>query len=73
MKPDSVSRALAQSDQWICGRCGAALETARVTLSYLGASFPADIPVCPKCRTPFISADLALGKMLQIEQGLEDK
>ena len=72
MKPDPVKEAFARSDEWLCD-CGLELETVKVTLSYLGASFPADIPACPKCGAIFIPAEVALGKMLQIEQGLEDK
>ncbi|MEA3283891.1 MAG: hypothetical protein U9Q00_02800 [Synergistota bacterium] len=73
MRSDPVAEAFARSEEWICDQCGVELETAEVTLTYLGASFPAKIPRCPRCGMVFIPSSVALGKMLQVEQGLEDK
>lgn len=56
-----------------CLACNVALETGKVEASYLGQSFPVDLPRCPKCGFVFVSEDLALGKMLKVEQALEDK
>lgn len=57
----------------ICGRCGCALETGKVVVEYLGNRFPVDLPRCPSCGLAFVPEDLALGKMLDVEQALEDK
>lgn len=57
----------------VCLACDVPLETGRVIASYLGQSFPVDLPRCPKCGFVWISEDLAAGKMLKVEQALEDK
>jgi hypothetical protein len=44
-----------------------------VTLTYLEASFPAELYKCAKCGLVYIPEDLALGKMAQVEKTLEDK
>lgn len=59
--------------RWVCGRCGCALETKKVNVSYMGSSFPVDLPVCPQCGQVYISEELATGKMADVEQLLEDK
>jgi hypothetical protein len=45
----------------------------RVVASYLGQSFPVELPRCPSCGFVYVSEELALGKMLKVEQALEDK
>lgn len=57
----------------LCAQCDKPLEIGRVTLTYLGNSFPVSLPKCPSCGRPFIPEDLALGKMLRVEKALEDK
>jgi hypothetical protein len=44
-----------------------------VTLSYMGNRMTADLPRCPVCGFVLISEQLALGKMAEVEQVLEDK
>lgn len=56
-----------------CAKCGKPLEIGRVTLTYLGNSFPVNLPKCPDCGRAFIPEELALGKMLRVEKALEDK
>lgn len=58
---------------WVCGKCGCPLEFREVKVSYLGHGFPEPLPVCPKCGQVFIPEQLAIGKMQQIEQQMEDK
>jgi ribosomal protein S27AE len=58
---------------WRCQRCGEAMVPAPVTLEYLGNQFTADLPRCPQCGLVYISEELALGKMAEVEQLLEDK
>ena len=57
----------------VCAACDVALEPGKVEASYLGQSFPVDLPRCPNCGFVYVSEDLALGKMLKVEQALEDK
>ena len=64
---------LSAADSMVCGRCKGPLEISRVTLTYLGNSFPVSLPKCPSCNQVFIPEDLALGKMLQVEKSMEDK
>jgi hypothetical protein len=58
---------------WICRLCGTPLVPGPVELQYLGNVFKVELPVCPKCSSALISEDLALGRMLEVEQLLEDK
>ncbi len=58
---------------WICGKCKKKLILRKVKVSYLGGNFEVDLMKCPQCNNVFIGEDLALGKMLEVEKGLEDK
>ena len=58
---------------WSCMKCSLPLEMAKVGISYLGNTFPADLLRCPGCGFVFIPEDLALGKILEVERLLEDK
>jgi Zn-finger nucleic acid-binding protein len=44
-----------------------------VELQYMENVFKVELPLCPKCGAVLISEELALGKMLEVEQLLEDK
>ncbi|MFZ7101146.1 MAG: DVU_1557 family redox protein [Peptococcaceae bacterium] len=57
----------------ICDKCGIHLTLGKVTLSYLGSSFPVELYRCPKCDLVYIPENLARGKMDQVEKALEDK
>jgi hypothetical protein len=69
----SNSASDSQNAQWTCGKCGAPLETASVNVSYLGSGYPVDLLVCKNCKRPLVPAELALGKMLEVEKLMEDK
>jgi len=58
---------------WICDKCKEKLILQNVKVSYLGGNFEVELMKCPKCNNVFIGEDLALGKMLEVEKGLEDK
>ncbi|NTV35552.1 MAG: hypothetical protein HGA53_01220 [Anaerolineaceae bacterium] len=58
---------------WVCGKCGSQLETASININYLGSSYPVDLLVCKKCKRPLVPANLANGKMLEVEKLMEDK
>jgi hypothetical protein len=57
----------------VCAACDRPLEMGKVQASYLGQSFPVELPRCPSCGFVYVSEELALGKMLKVEQALEDK
>jgi Zn-finger nucleic acid-binding protein len=58
---------------WICDKCKEKLVKSKVNVTYLGGHFEVELLKCPKCNNVFIGEDLALGKMLEVEKGLEDK
>lgn len=57
----------------LCARCNEALVPRAVTLSYLNAAFPVELPACPVCGMVYIPEELATGKILHVERSLEDK
>jgi NAD-dependent SIR2 family protein deacetylase len=67
-KPD-----LADAKLWKCARCNQQLAIRKVSVSYMGSSFPVDLPVCPECGQVYVPEALALGKMAEVEKTLEDK
>lgn len=58
---------------WKCAACDEELVSTPVELKYLDSLFTVELPACPKCRFVLIPEELALGKMHQVEQLLEDK
>ena len=58
---------------WTCAPCGEPLQPGMVDLHYMENVFKVELPICPKCGAVLISEELALGKMLEVEQLLEDK
>ena len=56
-----------------CCKCGLSFVKANVTAAYLGSEFPIDLWKCPGCGAVYVPEDLALGRMLRVEQALEDK
>lgn len=58
---------------WECDRCGVPLEPASVQVDYLGKAYPVVLLRCPRCNLALVTEDLALGKMAEVEQLLEDK
>ncbi len=59
--------------EWKCGKCGEAMVVGTVTVEYLGNQFTAELPRCPSCGLVLITEEVALGKMAEVEQILEDK
>lgn len=59
--------------EWQCARCQRKLVVGPVNIAYMGNRFTADLPYCPACGKVLISETVALGKMAEVEQLLEDK
>jgi hypothetical protein len=57
----------------VCAKCDQALTPGEVTVTYLDFTFPVELLRCPSCGAAHISEELAIGKMLEVEQMLEDK
>ncbi len=70
MSEDNI---LSPGPELTCLKCGKELMPGKVTVSYLGSEFPVELSICPVCGTVFVPEELAVGKMLQVEQALEDK
>lgn len=62
-----------ESLEWQCHQCRQPLEVKPVMVSYLGNSFNAELPQCPQCGFVFVSEEIAMGKMAEVERILEDK
>lgn len=58
---------------WMCDKCQKALVSQKVKVRYLEGNFEVELLKCPHCNMVFISEDLALGKILEVEKSLEDK
>ncbi len=62
-----------QNMTWICDKCKKKLVLKKVKVRYLGGNFEVELLKCPQCNMVFIGEELALGKMHEVEKGLEDK
>jgi hypothetical protein len=62
-----------EASHWKCLKCDLPLEMREVEVAYMGSKYPVDLPRCPRCGIVFIPEQLAVGKMAEIEQLLEDK
>jgi len=58
---------------WKCSKCDRELEMRKTVFSYLGHTVAHEVPVCPGCGRVFIPAELAEGKMAEVEEQLEEK
>jgi hypothetical protein len=58
---------------WMCRKCNRPLQVGAVTVEYMGNQFTTELPTCPGCGFVLISEALALGKMAEVEQILEDE
>ena len=57
----------------ICTRCNAPLEKSETKFDYLGHKFTHQAPKCPICGMAYVSEELVLGHIAEIETMLEDK
>lgn len=59
--------------EYICAKCAKPLVPGKVIASYLGSEFPIELWKCPDCGKVLVPKELATGRMLKVEQALEDK
>ena len=57
----------------ICNLCQCPLEIKRVDFEYVGHTFFADAPRCPRCGQVYLSEELVKGRVAEVEMELEDK
>jgi Zn-finger nucleic acid-binding protein len=62
-----------QDIPWLCDKCKMELVLHKVKVRYLEGNFEVELLKCPECNMVFIDEELATGKMLEVEKGLEDK
>ncbi|MBV5328882.1 MAG: hypothetical protein JZU65_14840 [Chlorobium sp.] len=62
-----------EATAWQCNQCYQPLQPAKVTVTYLGGSFTVELMACAGCGFILVPENLAVGKMLEVEQLLEDK
>lgn len=62
-----------QQPNLVCCKCQIPLVLGKVTLAYLGSTFPVELYKCAQCGLVYIPEELANGKMKQVEAALEDK
>ncbi len=60
-------------DNLICCKCDVPLVMGKTSFAYLKHHFTAEVPKCPRCGQVYISEELVLGKVAQVETELEDK
>ena len=58
---------------WICGKCGETLVAASVKVRYMGSTLSLELLKCPKCGMAMVTEEVAVGRMAEAEQVLEDK
>lgn len=63
----------AAQTRWRCAPCDRDLQPEKVKITYMGSAFTVELMTCPACGFVLIPEELALGKMHQVEQLLEDK
>jgi len=62
-----------EATAWQFNHCRQPLQPAKVMVTYLGGSFNVELMACPQCGFILVPESLAVGKMLEVEQLLEDK
>ncbi|MEA4855993.1 DVU_1557 family redox protein [Solidesulfovibrio sp.] len=64
---------LPQSGDWVCASCDGPLSPTDTAVTYLEGGFTITVLACPKCGLSLLPESVAVGKMLEVEQLLEDK
>jgi hypothetical protein len=62
-----------EETDWSCAACNQPLQPTRVQVTYLKSAFHVELMACPGCGFTLVPESLAIGKMLEVEQLLEDK
>ncbi len=63
----------AQDTPWKCAACNQTLVPRKLSITYLKSEFHVELMSCPQCNMTLVEEDLAVGKMFEVEQLLEDK
>ncbi len=60
-------------DEWICEKCSLPLTAGKTQAFYLGSAFSLAVLTCPGCGMVLVTEEMAVAKMAEAEQILEDK
>ena len=64
---------MAEPRKMICHPCGQELELRKTDFEYLGHTFYADVPRCPRCGQVYLSEELVRSRIAEVEMNMEDK
>ncbi|OPZ75520.1 MAG: hypothetical protein BWY80_00116 [Firmicutes bacterium ADurb.Bin456] len=67
------SKDKAEKQDWQCHRCKIPMNPGKVKITYMGNDFTIELLKCTQCGLVFVPEDMAIRKMLEVEQSLEDK
>jgi transcription elongation factor Elf1 len=56
-----------------CLKCKVGFEKSKVNITYLNNTFSVELLQCPGCGQIYVTEELALGRMAEVEKALEDK
>jgi transcription elongation factor Elf1 len=56
-----------------CLKCKIGFEKAKVNVTYLNNMFSVELLQCPSCGQIYVTEEMALGRMSEVEKALEDK
>jgi len=62
-----------EATSWQCAGCRQPLKPTKVNVTYLNSVFTVELMACSQCGFILVPEHLAVGKMLEVEQLLEDK
>ena len=62
-----------EATSWQCAECHQPLQPTKVNVTYLNSVFNVELMACSHCGFILVPEHLAVGKMLEVEQLLEDK
>lgn len=62
-----------EATAWHCASCNQPLQPTKMQVTYLNSAFDVELMACPSCGFTLVPESLAVGKMLEVEQLLEDK
>lgn len=62
-----------EATTWHCAGCNHPLQPTKMQVTYLNSAFDVELMACPACGFTLVPESLAVGKMLEVEQLMEDK
>jgi NAD-dependent SIR2 family protein deacetylase len=57
----------------LCSKCNVQVEMEKCKFSYLNLEFNSEVPRCPVCGQVYLSEELVVNRIRQVEANLEEK